>query len=81
MYKYLVQKSSTPLKVEWLKNDKAITIDTAKYETTQNDEENSYSLAIKSCNIKDAGKYSISVANSFGKINSDFRLLVKCNYF
>ena len=39
--KYFVQKSNVPVKIEWLKNDKAITIDNIKYCSSNNEEENS----------------------------------------
>lgn len=76
--KYTVQKSNLPIKVDWLKNDKTLMIDNVKYLTTTNEEENSFSLSVTGCNIKDAGKYSICVANQFGKSVSDFRLLIRC---
>ena len=77
--KYLIQKSNLPIKVDWLKNDKSLIIDNNKYSVTSNEEENSYSLSVSSCDVKDAGKYTISVSNSFGKTISNFRLLIRCN--
>lgn len=79
--KYFIQKSNVPVKVDWLKNDKIFSIDGSKYAFTFIEEEGSYSLLISGCEIKDSGKYSISVSNLFGKTISDFRLLIRCKIF
>jgi len=80
--KYTVEKKpNAGLKVEWYKNDKVLTIDNTKYTSKFDEAENSFELSIASCNIKDAGKYTVGIANAYGKATADFRLLVKCKCF
>ena len=61
-----------------MKNGKPFAIDNIKFVTQHDENECSFSLAISSIGIKDAGKYTISVANAYGAATSDFRLIVKC---
>ena len=76
--KYFVQKTNVQNKFEWMKNDKIIQIDNIKYISSFDENENSYSLQILRCEIKDASKYSLVVSNSYGKTKSDFRILFRC---
>ena len=76
-----VKKTHVPVKVDFLKDEKPIKIDSIKYAYTMEEKDYSFTLTINDDQIVDAGSYTFVVSNTFGKSTASGRLLIKCNIY
>jgi hypothetical protein len=77
----LVKKTHVPVKVDCYRDDKLIKIDGVKYRLEHNEVDYSYKLVVANLTPQDAGRFSFTVSNPYGKASAGAQLNVKCNFF